>query len=138
MANRSMRDNMQAPMRAQPIQAAPLARPAPPQIRPQPVLRGAPIAPAQPIPNGPITDVNGNRIGARPVVGPGSPAQVHSALQANDAAVARAPRPVQAPVVQAGPAAQENPTRNLGAINAAQTIQNQKYATEKAIDEQSR
>lgn len=130
---------MQAPVvQARPLQAAPLARPAPPQIRPQPIVPQLGSArPVQPAPAGPITDVNGNRMGARPVVGPASPAQVHAALQANDAAVARAPRP-QAPVVQAGPAAQENPTRNLGALNAAQTIQNQKYATEKAIDEQSR
>jgi hypothetical protein len=86
---------MQAPG-VRPIQAAPLARPAPPQIRPQPALRPAP------------------QVQARPVAGPLPPT-----------------------LAPAGPAAPNNPTANLGALNAAKVIQNRKNATEKAIDEQS-
>jgi hypothetical protein len=135
LANRSLRDDMQAPPTVRPVQAqpAPIVR-AGPQIRPQPAMRPVqptsyapqppPVAqPANPMAGAiggglggsmgnvgapaPSRDQNGNDLNAqRPVVGPASASQVHAALAANDAAVAAAPRPATPAPRPATPAAQ--------------------------------
>ena len=83
------------------------------------------------------TDMDGNRVGGRPHVGPAPAAAVHANLKAQEA-LAQAPRPVAQQSIGAQPAdMSDNPTKDMRVQTAVQRVQNYGDKIANSIDTQS-